>query len=120
MNSRNVRAWTRYAIVVALLVVVLSPALWLVLMSFRPHSDIMATTLTFRPTLHNYAEAWTGEFPASFGHSLSASLASTVVSLSVGVPAAYVLARCGSAGSIRWRCGFSSPVWRRRLPSRYR
>jgi len=93
MNSRNVRAWTRYAIAAALVIVVLSPALWLVLMSLRPNTDIMATTLAFRPTLHNYAEAWTGEFPASFGHSLSASLASTVVSLLVGVPAAYVLAR---------------------------
>jgi multiple sugar transport system permease protein len=93
MNSRTVRAWTRYAIAVALFVVVLSPALWLVLMSFRPNGDIMATTLAFRPTLHNYAEAWTGEFAASFGHSLSASLGSTVISLLVGVPAAYVLAR---------------------------
>jgi multiple sugar transport system permease protein len=93
MNSRTLRAWTRYVIAVTLLVVVLSPALWLVLMSLRQSSDIMATTLAFRPTLHNYAEAWTGEFPASFGHSLSASLASTVLSLLVGVPAAYVLAR---------------------------
>jgi multiple sugar transport system permease protein len=93
MNSRTLRAWTRYVIAVTLFVVVLSPALWLVLMSLRQSSDIMATTLAFRPTLHNYAEAWTGEFPASFGHSLSASLASTVLSLLVGVPAAYVLAR---------------------------
>jgi multiple sugar transport system permease protein len=93
MNSRTVRAWTRYAIAVALLVLVLSPALWLVLMSFRPNSDIMATTLAFQPTLLNYAEAWTGEFSASFGHSLSASVASTLFSLLVGVPAAYVLAR---------------------------
>jgi multiple sugar transport system permease protein len=93
MNSRTVRAWTLYAIAVALLGVVLSPALWLVLMSFRPNSDIMATTLAFRPTLYNYAEAWTGEFPASFEHSLSASLASTLFALLIGVPAAYVLAR---------------------------
>ena len=93
MNRGTVRAWTRYAVATGLLGLVLSPALWLVLMSFRQNSDVMATTLAFRPTLHNYAEAWTGEFPASFGHSLSASLASTVVSLLVGVPAAYVLAR---------------------------
>ena len=93
MNSGKVRAWTRYAVAVALLPPVLSPALWLVLMSFRQNSDIMATTLAFRPTLHNYAEAWTGEFAASFGHSVEASLASTLFSLLVGVPAAYVLAR---------------------------
>src|SRR6516225_2661409 len=57
-----------------LFVVVLSPVLWLVLMSLRQNSEIMSTTLAFRPTLRNYAEAWTGEFPASFGHSLSASI----------------------------------------------
>ncbi|MBV9376216.1 MAG: carbohydrate ABC transporter permease [Alphaproteobacteria bacterium] len=93
MNNRIARVWLRYAITVVLLVLVLSPALWLVLMSFRPNSDILATTLSFRPTLRNYAEAWTGSFPASFGHSLSASIGSTALSLLVGVPAAYVLAR---------------------------
>lgn len=93
MNSRTACAWTRYAIAMTLLVVVLAPAFWLALMSFRHNTDILATTLTFRPTLHNYAEAWTGEFAASFGHSLSASVLSTVFSLAVGVPAAYVLAR---------------------------
>jgi multiple sugar transport system permease protein len=93
MTSRMLRAWTRYAIAVALLVSVLSPALWLVLMSFRHDSDIMATGLAFRPTLHNYAEAWTGDFAGSFGHSVEASVGSTLLSLLIGVPAAYVLAR---------------------------
>jgi len=71
----------------------LSPAMWLVLMSLRPESDIMSTSLFFRPTLSNYAAAWTGDFPGSFGHSVEASLSSTLFSLLVGVPAAYVLAR---------------------------
>ena len=93
MNSRMVRAWTRYAIAVSLLVLVLFPALWLALMSFRHESDIMSTSLVFRPTLGNYAEVWTGEFPGSFGHSVEASASSTLFSLLVGVPAAYALAR---------------------------
>ncbi len=42
---------------------------------------------------YNYAEAWTGEFANSFGHSVEASIGSTLFSLLVGVPAAYVLAR---------------------------
>jgi len=87
------RAWLRYALAAALLLLVLSPALWLVLMSFRPSADIMSTSLAFRPTLRNYAAVWTGDFPASFGHSLAASLLSTGFSLVLGVPAAYVLAR---------------------------
>jgi ABC-type glycerol-3-phosphate transport system permease component len=77
MNSRAIRAWTRCAVAVTLLAVVLSPAAWLVLMSFRHDSDIMTTTLAFRPTLHNYTEAWTGEFADSFGHSVEASIGST-------------------------------------------
>lgn len=93
MNSRAVRAWTRYMAAVVLLVLVLLPALWLVLMSFRPESDILSTRLAFRPTLQNYANAWTSQFTASFGHSVEASVTSTVFSLLIGVPAAYVLAR---------------------------
>ncbi len=87
------RAWTRYAIAVALLALVLSPALWLVQMSFRRNGDMLGTSLAFRPTLGNYAALWSGAFPASFGHSLAASIGSTLFSLLVGVPAAYVLAR---------------------------
>ncbi len=93
MSSRTLRAWTRYAVALVLLVIVLSPALWLVLMSFRHESDIMSTSLLFRPTLQNYALAWTGQFAGSFGHSVEASVSSTLFSLLIGVPAAYVLAR---------------------------
>jgi len=87
------RAWMRLAIAIALLVAVLSPALWLVQMSFRPNSEIMGTGLAFHPTLGNYRALWTGAFPASFGHSLMASFGSTLFSLAIGVPAAYALAR---------------------------
>jgi len=93
MNSRTLRAWTRYVIALGLLVLVLMPALWLVLMSLRPEADIMSVSLVFRPTLQNYVKAWTGEFAGSFGHSIEASVSSTLLSLLIGVPAAYVLAR---------------------------
>lgn len=93
MNRRMLRAWLRYAAAAALLLTVLSPAMWLVLMSLRPSRDIMSTSLFFEPTFANYLAAWTGDFPTSFGHSLSASAASTAFSLLLGVPAAYVLAR---------------------------
>jgi multiple sugar transport system permease protein len=53
----------------------------------------MATSLRFTPTLENYTALWTGQFPASFINSLLASSISTAVSLLLGVPAAYVLAR---------------------------
>ena len=80
-------------VAVLLLILVLSPALWLLQMSFRHNADIMATSLHFAPTLENYTALWTGQFPASFVNSLLASGTSTAASLLLGVPAAYVLAR---------------------------
>jgi multiple sugar transport system permease protein len=81
------------AIAVLLLGLVLSPALWLLQMSFRHNEDIMSTTLAFAPTFNNYTSLWTGQFPASFMHSLLAGGGSTLFSLLLGVPAAYALAR---------------------------
>jgi len=78
---------------VTLLVVVLSPFLWMLQMSLRPNEDIMGYSLRFVPTLENYGALWTGNFPKSFANSLAASASSTVLSLLLGVPAAYALAR---------------------------
>ena len=58
---------------VLILAVVLSPALWLLQMSFRHNADIMSTRLIFAPTLENYAALWTGQFRSSFVNSLLAS-----------------------------------------------
>ncbi len=78
---------------VLILAAVLSPALWLLQMSFRHNADIMSAQPLFTPTLENYTALWTGQFPGSFVNSLLASGISTVLSLVLGVPAAYVLAR---------------------------
>lgn len=78
---------------VLILAAVLSPALWLLQMSFRHNADIFSMRPWFAPTLDNYAALWTGQFPGSFVNSLLASGSSTVVSLLLGVPASYVLAR---------------------------
>ena len=92
MTSRAARAWMRLTIATGLLVLTLFPVLWLAQMSLRGGTDVLSVT-TFRPTFANYIALWTGPFPASFLHSLGASLGSTAFSLLVGVPAAYVLAR---------------------------
>jgi multiple sugar transport system permease protein len=78
---------------VLILAAVLSPALWLLQMSFRHNADIMSMRLLFTPTFDNYTALWTGQFPGSFVNSLLASSISTVFSLLLGVPAAYALAR---------------------------
>ena len=51
---------------IVLLLLVLFPFAWLVQMSVRPNSDILAYKLTFAPTLAHYRALWTGAFPASF------------------------------------------------------
>jgi len=93
------RCSLREGVAVLILAVVLSPALWLLQMSFRHNGDIMTTRLGFTPTLENYTALWTGNFPHSFVNSLLASSTSTAVSLLLGVPAAYALSRWRFRGS---------------------
>ena len=87
---------------IVLLLLVLFPFAWLVQMSFRPNSDILAYKLTFAPTLAHYKALWTGAFPASFVNSMITSVVSTALALLLGVPASYALsrARLRSARSI--------------------
>jgi multiple sugar transport system permease protein len=76
-----------------ILAIVLFPCLWMVLLSFRPSGDIFDMSLVFRPTLENYRGLWGGLFPGSFGNSIVISAAATLLSLLLGVPAAYSLSR---------------------------
>ena len=80
---------------VVLAVLALSPFLWLLVMSFKTNAEIFRwpPRLFFPATLDNYAALWTSEFRTSFANSLVVSVASTFVSLVVGVPAAYALSR---------------------------
>jgi multiple sugar transport system permease protein len=82
-----------YGMAVLLLVVALFPFFWLLQMSFRSNDDIMELTLFFRPTLENYGALRVGQFPRSFANSVLSSMASTLLSLLIGVPAAYALSR---------------------------
>jgi multiple sugar transport system permease protein len=82
-----------FAAVLALLA--LTPFLWLLIMSFKTNAEIFRwpPRLFFPATFDNYAALWTSEFRGSFGNSLVASVASTFISLVIGVPAAYALSR---------------------------
>lgn len=76
-----------------LLLVVLFPFLWLAQLALRPGTDIFENTLLFRPTLDGFVALLQGNFLRSFGNSLLVSTISTVLSLLIGVPAAYALTR---------------------------
>ncbi|MBM3622212.1 MAG: carbohydrate ABC transporter permease [Alphaproteobacteria bacterium] len=88
-----------------LLLAVVFPFLWLVQMSFRPNEDIFGYSIVFAPTFEHYRALWTGNFPGSFVNSVVVSLASTVLALLFGVPAAYTLARA------RFRRGRQIALW---------
>lgn len=77
----------------ALLLVVMFPFLWLVQIAFRPASDVFDDRLLFTPTLDGFVALLQGNFAKSFGNSLIVSSLTTVLSLLIGVPAAYVLTR---------------------------
>ncbi|MET8908700.1 carbohydrate ABC transporter permease [Micromonospora sp. NPDC004551] len=85
--------------VVALVVVVLSliaPLLWMIAASFKTNVDIYDTgkALVFSPTLDNYTKVLQQSHYVSFiGNSLWVAFAATVLSLILGVPAAYSMSR---------------------------
>ncbi|MGC2412058.1 MAG: carbohydrate ABC transporter permease [Stellaceae bacterium] len=85
--------------------IVLFPALWMLQLSFRAGGDIFDMSLVFVPTFENYRALWTGLFPGSLSNSLIVGLAATVLSLALGVPAAYALSRW------RFRASRSIALW---------
>jgi multiple sugar transport system permease protein len=87
-----------HTLTIALAVLVLAPFLWLLRMSFQTNAEIFAFPphLWFAPTLANYQALWHGEFSDSFINSTIVTTTSTVISMLVGVPAAYALSRMHS------------------------
>lgn len=91
----------RSAAALLLALVVLFPFLWLVQLAFRPSADIFAEELLFTPTLESFQGLLQGNFLRSFGNSLVSSTLATVLSLVIGVPAAYALTRWKFPGRSR-------------------
>jgi multiple sugar transport system permease protein len=102
---RRRRGWLvhhrRDLVVLAVLLLLLSPFLWLVQLAFRPAEGIFDDSLLFVPTLDGFASLLEGNFAKSFGNSLFVSTLSTLLSLLIGVPAAYALTRWDFKGRDR-------------------
>lgn len=86
------------ALVIALVLLVLGPFLWLLRMSFETNAQIFIfpPRLFLAPTVSNYVALWQTEFRHSFFNSTIVSLAATLASIVFGVPAAYALSRMRS------------------------
>src|SRR5260370_18546881 len=83
------------------LLVLLSPFLWLLQMSFKSNDLILQfpPPLLFKPTLENYTSLWHGAFASSFVNSLLSASFSTGLALIFGIPAAYALSRWAGSGN---------------------
>ncbi len=88
----------------------LFPILWMVLVSLKSTDELFTTQFIFTPTLENYQAILFGdpraaagvvarqEFPRNFLNSFIVSSGAVIISLIVGVPAAYALARYNFKG----------------------
>ncbi len=109
-NSRRGAAILSDGFLIIYFLFALFPIFWMVLISLKSTDQLFTTQFAFTPTLENYQAIIFGdpragagvvakqEFPANFLHSLVASTGAVIVSLLVGVPAAYALARYNFKG----------------------
>ncbi len=97
MRSKRERLLLQILAVV-LVLLILAPFLWLLRMSVQTNAQIFSfpPQLYFSPTFANYTALWETDFRHSFLNSLVTASVSTVVSMLLGVPAAYALARMRS------------------------
>jgi multiple sugar transport system permease protein len=106
MNTALLARIARATALTAIGLFFLFPFVWVLLMSFMTNQDILRSTpsLAFDPTLDNYVSLIKGELKTdvgtltsdyiqNLGNSLLLSSASVVLSLILGVPAAYAFAR---------------------------
>jgi multiple sugar transport system permease protein len=93
---RNAWRGVVYAVLLAVIIILLTPYLWMFLTSFKTRVDALADVPVwiFTPTFEHYPEVFINKhyLPLVF-NSLTVALFSTFLSLLVGVPAAYVFAR---------------------------
>jgi multiple sugar transport system permease protein len=72
----------------------LFPLLWMIIMSLKPDSQMFNTTFIFSPTMENYDAVFLrSDYSHFFLNNLIVSVSAVLLSLVVGVPAAYALAR---------------------------
>ncbi len=86
----------RFAAMVMITVLVLSPILWLLLTAFKPDNELFVSPPVFftqSPTLHNFSAGWNVGGGKGITDSLIVTAFSTLLCMLLGIPAAYGLAR---------------------------
>jgi multiple sugar transport system permease protein len=107
LPRRGVRWWDLAisALTVLYFVFALFPVVWMIILSLKPQDKLFTTYFQFEPTLAAYREILSGvggqggaTFLRFFANSLVVSLGAVLLSLVVGVPAAYAFARWNFRG----------------------
>jgi multiple sugar transport system permease protein len=95
------RRASAHVVRISLLIFTLLPVLWLLQMSLKTGVDAfrMPPLLLFTPTFENYLGLLQERFPKFFMNSVVVSLTTTTLSMLLGVPAAYALARARFGGT---------------------
>ena len=77
----------------------LFPLVWMIVMSLKTQSEVLTTGFIFHPTFENYVTVATAsDYSRAFVNNLIVSIGAVILSLVVGIPAAYALARFRFAG----------------------
>jgi sorbitol/mannitol transport system permease protein len=96
MGKATTHKWSNFGLAALTYIVVfllIFPVLWMVITGFKMEVEAIAIppTLFFVPTLSQFALAFDGGFGAYLFNSVVASLISTALALSLGIPAAYAM-----------------------------
>ncbi len=96
MGMATTRKWSRFgwaALTYLVVFLLIFPVLWMVITGLKTEVAAIAIppTLFFVPTLNQFALAFNGGFGAYLFNSAVASLISTALALSLGIPAAYAM-----------------------------
>jgi len=85
---------SRHCVLLVFSIIALYPFTWALITSLKPRAELFRFSLLFKPTLIHYMDVFSRySFWLYFGNSVIISLSSTILSLLLGLPAAYALAR---------------------------
>ena len=92
---RRITIFLSYGLLILASLAVLVPVAWLISASFKTKAQmaVWPPLFVFKPTFVAYKEILSGNFPSYFLNSLIISTSSVLVSLAIGVPAAYGITR---------------------------
>jgi multiple sugar transport system permease protein len=94
-KRKNFKTTIIFIILVIAAFISVFPLYWVISTSFKSPIDVfrMPPTWIFKPTLENYQQVLNSRFPGYFANSMIVSAGTLVISLVIGIPAAYGLSR---------------------------